>query len=172
VTSFLMRQTFVQLFCIYSSIVCNSYLFAFDWKIEALMDTTLISSRFDTLSNELLNLDSETSLDSLEAFDFWPYQVLMIILFSMITILSLGSKIVTIIVLLKSDDLPSKLWWFLINWSVADTVTSMFVIPFAYIGFTLGRWVLPLFTCPLLFIVDLLTQFVFVWTFTAISIDR
>jgi hypothetical protein len=73
------------------------------------MDTTLISSRFDTLSNELLNLDSETSLDSLEAFDFWPYQVLMIILFSMITILSLGSKIVTIIVLLKSDDLPSKL---------------------------------------------------------------
>ncbi len=108
----------------------------------------------------------------LEAFDFWPYQVLTIILFSMIAILSLGSNIVTIIVLLKSNPFSSKLSPFLINLSAADIAKSMFTIPFAYTAVMFGRWVLPLYMCPVVSLVDILTQFVFVWTLITISIDR
>ncbi len=131
-----------------------------------------LSSEFDTLLNESFIIDHQFSLDSLEAFDFWPYQVLMIILFSMIAILSLGSNIVTIMVLMKSNDFSSKLSLFLINLSASDIAKSMFVIPFEYIAVMLGRWVLPLYMCPVVFLIDLLTQFVFIWTLTAISIDR
>ncbi len=129
-----------------------------------------LSSEFDTLFNKSLNFDHE--FDEFEAFDFWPYQVLMIILFSMIAILSFGSNIVTIIVLLKSNPFSSKLSPFLINLSVADIAKSMFTIPFAYTPLMLGRWVLPLYMCPVVIFVDLLTEFVFVWILTAISIER
>ncbi len=128
-----------------------------------------LSSEFDTFINESLNSDYELSL---EAFDFWPYQVLTIILFSMIAILSLGSNIVTIIVLLNSNHFSSKLSPFLINLSAADIAKSMFTIPFAYTAVMLGRWVLPLYMCPVVYFVESLTQFVFVWILTTISIDR
>ncbi len=133
-----------------------------------------LSSQFHTLFNKSLNFDYEfDEFDyAFEAFDFWPYQVLMIILFSMIAILSFGSNIVTIIVLLKSNPFSSKLSPFLINLSVADIAKSMFTIPFAYTGLMLGRWVLPLYMCPVVIFVDLLTEFVFVWILTAISIER
>jgi somatostatin receptor 2/somatostatin receptor 5 len=120
-----------------------------------------------------LNFDSKQDYElSLETFDFWPYQVLTIILFSMIAILSLGSNIVTIIVLMKSNHFSSKLSPFLINLSAADIAKSMFTIPFAYTGFMLGKWVLPLYMCPVVFFVESLTQFVFVWILTVLSIDR
>ncbi len=128
-----------------------------------------LSSEFDTLFNESFNFDYEYS--KLEAFDFWPYQVLMIILFSMIAILSLGSNIVTIVVLLKSNPFSSKLSPFLINLSAADIAKSMFTIPFAYTAVMLGRWVLPLYMCPVVSLVHILTQFAFVWTLITISID-
>ncbi len=128
-----------------------------------------LSSEFDTLLNESFIIDHQFSL---ELFDFWPYQVLMIILFSMIAILSLGSNIVTIIVLMKSNHFSSKLSPFLINLSAADIAKSMFTIPFAYTAVMLGRWVLPLYMCPVVYFVESLTQFVFVWILTAISIDR
>jgi hypothetical protein len=133
-----------------------------------------LSSEFDTLFNKSLNFDYEfDEFDyAFEAFDFWPYQVLMIILFSMIAILSFGSNIVTIIVLLKSNPFSSKLSPFLINLSVADIAKSMFTIPFAYTPLMLGRWVLPLYMCPVVVFVGLLTRFVFVWILTAISIER
>jgi hypothetical protein len=136
------------------------------------MDSTELdlSSEFDTLFNKSLNFDYE--FDEFEAFDFWPYQVLMIILFSMIAILSFGSNIVTIIVLLKSNPFSSKLSPFLINLSVADIAKSMFTIPFAYTTMMFNRWVLPLYMCPVVYLVSLLTQFVFVWILTAISIER
>jgi hypothetical protein len=116
--------------------------------------------------------DFNYELPPLEAFDSWPYQVLMIILFSMIAILSFGSNIVTIIVLTKSNHFSSKLSPFLINLSVADIAKSMFTIPFAYTALILSRWVLPLYMCPVVYLVGLLTQFVFVWILTAISIER
>ncbi len=128
-----------------------------------------LSSEFETLFTKSLNFDYELSL---EAFDFWPYQVLMIILFSMTAILSLGSNIVTIIVLMKSNHFSSKLSPFLINLSAADIAKSMFTIPFAYTGLMLNRWVLPLYMCPVVYFVASLTQFVFVWILTTISIDR
>jgi hypothetical protein len=123
-----------------------------------------------SLKSSINNTRSE--LPSLEALDFWPYQVILIILYSTTAFISLGFNIITIIVLLKGDRISSELWKFLINLSISDITMATFSIPFTYTGFMLGRWIFPPQLCPFVQFAQLCSVFVSVWTLTAIGIDR
>lgn len=121
--------------------------------------------------DDYLNV-TEEELPLLDALDFWPYQVILIILYSTTAFISLGSNIITIIVLLKGNHLSSELSTFLINLAVSDIAMAIFSIPFTYTGFMLGRWIFPPGLCPVVQFAQLCSVFVSVWTLTAIGIDR
>lgn len=115
---------------------------------------------------------SDKELPLLDALEFWPYQVILIILYSATAFLSLASNLITIIVLLKGDRISSELWKYLINLSVSDIAMSLFSIPFTYTGFMLNRWIFPTQLCPIVNFAQTLSVFVSVWTLTIIGIDR
>jgi hypothetical protein len=125
-------------------------------------------------NNITLNTTNNTrsQLPSLEALDFWPYQVILIILYSTTAFISLGFNIITIIVLLKGDRMSSELWKFLINLSISDITMATFSIPFTYTVYMLGRWIFPPELCPFVQFAQLCSVFVSVWTLTAIGFDR
>jgi hypothetical protein len=118
------------------------------------------------------NLTVSENLPPLDALELWPWQVIIISLYSATAFISLGSNLVTIIVLLKGDRISSELWKYLINLSVSDIAMSIFSIPFTYTGFMLGRWIFPPQLCPIVNFAQLCSVFVSVWTLTIIGIDR
>lgn len=104
---------------------------------------------------------------------FWPWQMLLIITFSVTALLSLTLNLVTIYVLLKSNKTISKeLWKLLVSLSAADIGMALFCIPFTYSSAMLGQWMFPHALCPLVHSAQLLFVFISVWTLTAIGIDR
>jgi hypothetical protein len=122
--------------------------------------------------NSSLNSSISAKLPPLDALELWPWQVIIISLYSITAFVSLGSNLVTIIVLLKGDRISSELCKFLVNLSVSDIAMSIFSIPFTYTGFMLGRWIFPLQLCPIVNFAQLCSVFVSVWTLTIIGIDR
>ncbi len=114
---------------------------------------------------------SNNELPSLEALSH-PYQVFLIVLYSITAFLSLGSNIITIIVLFKGERISSEIWKFLLNLSISDILMAIFSIPFTYTIFMLGRWIFPKFLCPFVQFAQLCSVFVSVYTLTAIGIDR
>lgn len=62
----------------------------------------------------------------IETLDFWPQQVIFIVLYSTIAIVSFLVNFVTIVVLVKCDKICSELYFYLINLSVSDIVMSLF----------------------------------------------
>ncbi|XP_054162234.1 RYamide receptor-like [Oppia nitens] len=123
--------------------------------------------------NKSLN-DTKTSseLPVLEALEFWPYQVILIVIYSTTAFISLTSNLVTIVVLLKGDRISSELWKYLINLSVSDIVLSLLSIPFTYTSFMLNHWIFSTQLCPIVNFAQTCSVFVSVWTLTVIGIDR
>ena len=112
--------------------------------------------------------------DSLMVLEFWPWQVVLISLYSITAIASLLMNAITIYVLLSKKErlIPSILWKFLINLSIADMCMSIFCIPFSYTGVMLQRWIFFDFLCPIVNFAQVCSVFVSVWTLTIIGIDR
>lgn len=68
----------------------------------------------------------------METLDYWPHQVIIITLYSLIALVSLVLNTITIAVLLKCDkSISSELHLYLINLSVADIVMSLFWYDFS-----------------------------------------
>ncbi len=126
----------------------------------------------NNISFNATNNNTRSQLPPLEALEFWPYQVILIILYSTTAFISLGFNIITIIVLLKGDRMSSELWKFLINLSISDIIMATFSIPFTYTTYMLGRWIFPPELCPFVQFAQLCSVFVSVWTLTAIGFDR
>lgn len=87
--------------------------------------------------NSTLDFVSNRSSDKLEAFyndysiletlDYWPHQVILITLYSLIAIVSFILNTFTLAVLVKCDkSISSELHLYLINLSVADCVMALF----------------------------------------------
>jgi hypothetical protein len=122
--------------------------------------------------NSSTTTSSESDLPLLDALEFWPYQVILIILYSTTAFISLTSNLITIIVLIKGDRISTELWKYLINLSVSDIFMSLLSIPFTYTGFMLNRWIFPNYLCPIVNFAQICSVFVSVWTLTIIGIDR
>ncbi len=124
------------------------------------------------LSNNTVNESDYNELPLLDALELWPYQVILIILYSMTAFISLVSNLITIIVLLKGDRISLELWKYLINLSVSDIAMSLLSIPFTYTSFMLNRWIFPTQLCPIVNFAQTCSVFVSIWTLTIIGIDR
>lgn len=111
-------------------------------------------------------------LPLLEALEFWPYQVILIVLYSTTAFISLASNLITITVLIKGGRISTEIWQYLINLSVSDISMSIFSIPFTYTGFMLNRWIFPTQLCPVVNFAQTCAVFVSNWTLTVIGIDR
>lgn len=108
----------------------------------------------------------------LEALPFYPWQIFMILMYSITAFVSLGSNILTIVTLLRSEQVSSELWKFLLNLSISDITMATFCIPFTYTNYMLGRWIFPTFLCPIIPFFQITSVSVSVWTLTIIGIDR
>lgn len=115
---------------------------------------------------------SDYELPLLDALEFWPYQVILIIIYSTTAFISLTSNLITIVVLLKGGRISSEIWKFLINLSFSDICMSLLSIPFTYTVFMLNRWIFPIHLCPIVNFAQTLSVFVSNWTLTIIGIDR
>lgn len=94
-----------------------------------------VNSTVDYASNrsvdELEALYDDYSI--LETLDYWPHQVILIALYSLIAVVSFILNTVTIAVLVKCDkSISSELHLYLINLSVADIVMSLFWYKFLF----------------------------------------
>lgn len=108
----------------------------------------------------------------LETLSYWPHQVILTTLYTIVAIASFTFNLVTIVVLVKYDNISSELYLYLINLSIADIMMSLFCIPYTYTNFILNRWVFPAFLCPVGTFVQTCSVFVSIWTLTIIGIDR
>ena len=122
-----------------------------------------------TLQNR--TIDQETVL-KLEALSFVPWQIILIVIYSSTAFISLGSNVLTIVILIRGQHVSTELWKFLLNLSVADIMMAIFCIPFNYTSYMLGRWLLPNFLCPIINFVQITSVSVSILTLTAIGIDR
>lgn len=109
---------------------------------------------------------------SLEALDFYPWQILLIVIYSTTAFISLGSNVLTIVILLRGEHVSTELWKFLLNLSISDITMAIFCIPFTYTNYMLGRWIFPHFLCPIITFVQITSVSVSIWTLTAIGVDR
>ena len=68
-----------------------------------------------------------------ETVSFWPWQILIIVVYSATAILSLTLNIISILVMIRKDrSISTELWKFLVNLSAADIGMAIFCIPFTY----------------------------------------
>ena len=133
------------------------------------MDIVKIYQNGLNLSHEQMTLVDYSSLETLQ---YWPHQVILMILYLTIALISFTFNSVTIAVLIKSDKICSELYLYLINLSASDIVMSLLCIPFTYTSFVLNRWIFPHFLCPLVNFAQICSVFVSIWTLTVIGIDR
>lgn len=108
----------------------------------------------------------------LEALSFYPWQILLILIYSLTAFISLGSNALTILILLRSEQVSTELWKFLLNLSISDITMALFCIPFTYTNYMLGRWIFPRFLCPIIPFFQVTAVSVSIWTLTIIGIDR
>ncbi|XP_075589998.1 galanin receptor type 1 isoform X3 [Dermatophagoides farinae] len=108
----------------------------------------------------------------LEALPFYPWQIILIMIYSTTAFISLGSNALTIIILLRNEQVSTELWKFLLNLSISDITMALFCIPFTYTNYMLGRWIFPHFLCPIIPFFQVTAVSVSIWTLTIIGIDR
>ncbi|XP_054258129.1 tachykinin-like peptides receptor 99D [Macrosteles quadrilineatus] len=116
---------------------------------------------------EILDID----YPSLEAVDT-PFQVCLVVLFSLTACLSLGGNLTVIAILTFGKRSSGDLRAFLINLAVSDVTMAIFSIPFTYTLFMLGRWVFPPWFCPIVMAMQHTSVIVSVYTLMAIGFDR
>ena len=122
---------------------------------------------------DVYNITSDKDNRPTMILDFWPWQLLLIILYTFTAFLSLTLNIITICVWLKGDrSISTELWKFLVNLSVADIGIAIFCIPFTYTNVMLQQWIFPHCLCPIVNFAQQCFVFVSVWTLTIIGIDR
>ena len=74
-------------------------------------------------NGSLLNFtEQQFSLPSLEALDFYPWQIILIVIYSATAFISLSSNLLTIAILLRGDQVSTELWKFLLNLSFAGRI--------------------------------------------------
>ena len=152
-------------FHLWLQIFRSSFSVTFLWTMDAI-------KYFETRNKTFNETQVDEELPRLEALEFWPYQVILIVLYSTTAFISLTSNMITIVVLIKGDRISSELWKYLVNLSVSDIVLSLLSIPFTYTSYMLNQWIFPTQLCPVVNFAQTCSVFVTVWTLTVIGIDR
>ncbi|KAH9413121.1 hypothetical protein DERP_006807 [Dermatophagoides pteronyssinus] len=125
----------------------------------------------DHHSTTTTTMENTTNTMPLEALDY-PYQVSLIILYSLTACLAFISNLLTIIVMMNGKRCIGDMRKFIVNLSIADILMAIFTIPFTYTNYMLGRWIFISFMCPIVNCAQLTTIAVSIYTLIAIAIDR
>ena len=99
-------------------------------------------------------------------------QVVLIILYSITTLLSVAGNIVVILVFTLGRRSRSDLRGFLINLAIADLIMAIFCMPFTFTMTMLSNWVFSEPMCPIVLYMQLVSVTASVCTNMAIGIDR
>lgn len=117
------------------------------------------------------NVTNGSSLPPLEALGP-PFQVLLAIIYSMTSISAFFLNILAAIVLFVKKRSSAVLRKHFLNLAFADILMAIFSIPFSYSDFMYGRWIFPLFLCPVSNFISTLAVCLVIYTLIAIGIER
>ena len=131
-----------------------------------------------TLNNsENYKSESNNELTPME-YDYPPLelpmesQAVLIILYSVTTMLSVFGNFTVIAVLLLGNRSKTGLRKYLFNLAVADLCMACFCIPFGFTNSMLGHWIFGAAMCPVVLFMQVTSVGVSIFTNTAIGIDR
>lgn len=136
------------------------------------MDPIWYMNKSITTNANITQEDQYNNIPNLEALEFYPWQIILISIYSTTAFISLSSNVLTIVILLRGKHVSTELWKFLLNLSIADIVMATFCIPFTYTNYMLGKWIFPHFLCPIIPFLQTTSVSVSIWTLTVIGIDR
>lgn len=125
------------------------------------------------LTNTNINAsnNSASQLPSLEALEP-PYQVFLAVLYSLTAVIAFVANFIAATVLAAKKYSSPELRKYLMNLAFADILMALFSIPFSYTDFMYGRWIFPLFLCPLTQFIQVVSVCVSIYTIIAIGIER
>jgi len=101
-----------------------------------------------------------------------PYQLLLAVLYSVTAILAFILNFIAASVLIVHKRSSADLRKYLINLAFADILMAVFSIPFSYTDFMYGRWIFPLFLCPVTQFIQVCAVCISIYTLIAIGIER
>ena len=99
-------------------------------------------------------------------------QIVLITLYSVTTLLSVGGNAIVLLVLSCSPRPKTDLTVFLFNLALADMAMACFCIPFSFTETMLGHWLFGDVMCPLVQFMQVSSVGVSVFTNVAIGLDR
>jgi len=100
------------------------------------------------------------------------YQLLLAMLYSVTAILAFILNFIAATILLVNKRSSADLRKYLINLAFADILMALFSIPFSYTDFMYGRWIFPLFLCPVSQFIQVCAVCISIYTLIAIGIER
>lgn len=101
-----------------------------------------------------------------------PGQFFLVTLYSLTSFLAFVGNVIVIFVEVFGKRSARTLRKFLINLAISDILIGVFVVPFIYTDFMLGRWIFPHSLCPLSYFVQVSAVFVTAFTLTTIGVER
>ena len=132
------------------------------------MDPISIEKYLNETNN---HLNRTVKLPRLEALSE-PYQFGLVVLYSVTALVAFLGNSFALLVILYGKRTSEDLRKYLANLAIADLMLAIFSIPFTYADFMFGRWLFPLFLCPVVQFVTITSVFVSVYTLIAIGFGR
>jgi hypothetical protein len=119
-----------------------------------------------------INATNNTNINNLklEALEE-PYQTILAVSYIIIAILALIGNTTAVIMLITNKRSSSELRKYLINLFTTDIIIALFSIPL-YNDMMYGKWIFPLFMCPVSQFMSICSVCVSVYTLIAIGIER
>jgi hypothetical protein len=117
--------------------------------------------------NSTIITNDDLKLEALEE----PYQTILSVSYIIIAILALIGNTTAVIMLITNKRSSSELRKYLINLFTTDIIIALFSIPLSN-DMMYGKWILPLFMCPVSQFISVCAVCVSVYTLIAIGIER
>ena len=99
-------------------------------------------------------------------------QIILIVIYTLTTVLSVVGNIFVIIVFTIGRRSRTDLRWFLTNLAVADLIMAIFCMPFTFTMTMLSNWIFSAPMCPVVLYMQTVSVTVSVCTIMAIGVDR
>lgn len=100
-------------------------------------------------------------------------QVILIFMYSMISVVSIGGNIIVCYIVLAYQRMRTVTNYFIVNLACSDMMMAVLCVPFTFIANTLMQyWPFPRFMCPIVTYLQVVAVFLVAFTLVAISLDR
>jgi 4-amino-4-deoxy-L-arabinose transferase-like glycosyltransferase len=126
----------------------------------------------DPIKTNSINTTNNTNINDIELNAFEePYQTIMTASYIITAILAFIANTTAITILITNGRSSSQLRKYLINLFITDIIIALFSIPISN-DMMYGKWIFPLFMCPISQFISFCAVCVCVYTLIAIGIER